>query len=108
MDDALRWAQRCTPSSGMIRPTSRQAVERAVAEKSRLHRIRSDYLRAFGELEQSRPQLKFHELLFVSGTAKPGEYTVSVTTRRGSTLKPAAAISWSWLSVVWPVVETRR
>src|SRR3954469_22815445 len=33
---------------------------------------------------------------------------VSVTTRRGSTLKPAAAISWSWLSVVWPAVETRR
>src|SRR3954464_9301879 len=24
VDDALRWAQRCTPSSGMIRPTSRQ------------------------------------------------------------------------------------
>ena len=34
--------------------------------------------------------------------------TVSVITRRGSTLKPAAAISCSWLSVVWPAVETRR
>ena len=34
--------------------------------------------------------------------------TVSETTRRGSTLKPAAASSCSWLSVVWPVVETRR
>jgi len=32
---------------------------------------------------------------------------VSVTTRRGSTLKPAASISWIWLSVVWLVVETR-
>jgi hypothetical protein len=32
---------------------------------------------------------------------------VSVTTRRGSTLKPAAWISWIWLSVVWLMVETR-
>src|SRR5215210_8641300 len=31
---------------------------------------------------------------------------VSVTTRGGSTLKPAALISCSWLSVFWPVVET--
>ena len=50
-----------------------KAVERAVAEKARLHRVRSDYLRAFGNFEQSRPQLKFHQLLFVSGTAQPGE-----------------------------------
>ena len=32
---------------------------------------------------------------------------VSVTTRCGSMVKPAAAISPSWLSVVWPGVETR-
>ena len=34
--------------------------------------------------------------------------TVSVTTRRGSTLKPAALISCSWLSVVWPAADSHR
>ena len=28
LDDALRWTQRCTPSSGMIRPTSRAGTSR--------------------------------------------------------------------------------
>ncbi len=37
-----------------------------------------------------------------------GAETVSVTRRRGSMVKPAAWISVSWLSVVWPGVETRR
>ena len=34
--------------------------------------------------------------------------TVSVTMRRGSMPKPAAAIFPSWLSVVWPGVDTRH
>jgi hypothetical protein len=34
--------------------------------------------------------------------------TVSETTRRCSTLNPAASISWIWFSVVWPIVGTRR
>ena len=34
--------------------------------------------------------------------------TVSLTTRRGCTAKPAALISPSWLSVVCSGVETRR
>ena len=28
LDDALHWTQRCTPSSGMIRPTSRAGTSR--------------------------------------------------------------------------------
>ena len=34
--------------------------------------------------------------------------TVSETMRRLSTAKPAASISRSWFSVVWPEVDTRR
>jgi hypothetical protein len=50
-----------------------KVAERAQAQKKRFHRIRADYIRAFGALEQSTPQLKFHQPIASSGTAQPGD-----------------------------------
>src|SRR5262249_44731444 len=50
-----------------------KAFERARQDKERFHRVRSDFIRAFRDLQQSTPQLKFHQPIATSGTATPGD-----------------------------------
>jgi hypothetical protein len=50
-----------------------KAVERAATEKKQFHRIRSEYIATFNQLEQSTPQLKFHEPMVSSESAQPGQ-----------------------------------
>jgi hypothetical protein len=50
-----------------------KAAERAKAQKKHFHRIRTDYIRTFSDLEQSTPQLKFHQPIATSSSAQAGE-----------------------------------
>jgi hypothetical protein len=50
-----------------------KAFEGARRDKERFHRVRSDFIRTFRDLQQSTPQLKFHQPIASSGTATPGE-----------------------------------
>jgi hypothetical protein len=50
-----------------------QASERAKAQKKKFHRIRADYVRDFAPLEQTTPQLKFHQPIASSASAQKGD-----------------------------------
>lgn len=55
-----------------LEPLQAKAAEGAKAQKKRFHRIRADYIRAVN-LQQSAPQLKFHQPIATSSSARAGE-----------------------------------
>ena len=72
MDDALRWTQRCTPSSGMIRPTSRQGRPVSVPQANAFARCGLSGHAGGPVKELAGPQHRVHHDRELSGDGDGG------------------------------------